>query len=175
MKKTLTALLVACGLAGSAHALVLGADIGYLLDSKEAYYTGRFGWELKANETYRHQLEVEVGYTETREAGGRADLVPLTFNYRLAGVTSGNFGYYVGAGAGIGRLSVDGVSTGGSVRLRDTSFAAQGFAGLTYEASPAVIVSVGAKYIWIDDVTLASTTFEVGDDVALSAGISIKF
>jgi outer membrane protein W len=175
MKKLLISLFLASGLAASAQTLVTGLDVGYLLDSEEAYTTGRLGWQFKANETYTHQLELEVGYTETTEAGGSADLLPVTVNYRLQGTTSGAFGYYFGVGAGFARLGVDGVSTGGSVRLRDTSFAAQGFAGITYQASPAVTLSLGAKYLWIDDVTLASTSFEVGDDIALSAGISIRF
>lgn len=175
MKKLLVSLFLASGLAASAQTLVTGADVGYLLDSEEAYYTGRVGWQFKSNETYAHQLELEIGYTETTEAGGSADLLPVTVNYRLQSATSGKFGYYVGAGAGFARLAVDGASIGGGVRLHDTVFAAQGFTGLTYQASPAVTLSLGAKYLWVDDVTLASSNFEVGDDVAISAGISIRF
>jgi hypothetical protein len=175
MKKLLTALFIAAGIATSAHAVVVGADIGYLLDAEETYYTGRVGWQFKSNDTYTHLVEFELGYTETREAGGRADLMPATINYRLQGITSGAFSYYVGLGAGFARIGVDGVSTGGGVRLRDTSFAAQGFAGLVYQASPAIALGVGARYIWVDDVTLASTSFVVGDDVAISAGINVKF
>jgi hypothetical protein len=175
MKKLLTAVFVAGGLVASAHALVVGADIGYLLDSEDTYYTGRIGWQTKTNETYSHLLELELGYTETREAGGSADLLPATINYRLLGLTSGAFSYYIGAGIGFARISVDGVSTGGSVRLRDTAFAAQGFTGLVYQASPVIALTAGVRYIWIDEVTLASTRFEIGDDVALSAGFTIKF
>lgn len=175
MKKLILTLFLVSGLAASAQTLVTAAEGGYLLDGEEAFYSGRLGWQFKANETYSHQLEVEVGYAETTEAGGRADILPVTLNYRLQSITTGNFGYYVGAGAGFARTRVAGVGIGGPVSLRDTSFAAQGFTGITYQASPAVALTLGAKYIWIDDVTLASTNVEIGDDVVVSAGISIKF
>lgn len=175
MKKFPLPLFLASVVAASAQTLVTGLDVGYLIDADETYTTARFGWQFKANETYAHELGAEVGYARATEAGGKATLTPVTFNYRLSSVTTGNFGYYFGVGAGFARVRADGVSTGGPVTLRDTSFAAQGFTGLTWQASDTVALNVGAKYIWIDDVRLAGTSVEIGDDIALSAGISIKF
>lgn len=175
MKKILTALLIATGLAASAQAVIIGADAGYLLDSEEEYFSARLGFELKANGPASHQLELEVGYTDEKDSGLKADLLPVTLNYRLQTAGSGKLGYYFGAGAGIARASIDGVSLFGPVRLRDTSFAAQAFAGVTYQVGPSTALSLGAKYIWVDDMTFVGSTVEVGDDVAIQAGFTFRF
>jgi opacity protein-like surface antigen len=175
MKKFLLPVFLATALAASAQTFVTGVDVGYLIDADETYTTARLGWEFKANETYAHELGVEIGYTRATEAGGKATLMPVTANYRLSSSISGRLGYYFGVGAGFARVRADGVSTGGPVTLRDTSFAAQGFTGLTWQASDTVAFTAGAKYIWIDDVRLASTSVEIGDDIAFSAGLQVKF
>jgi opacity protein-like surface antigen len=175
MKKLLTALFIITGLAASAQAVIIGADAGYLLDSEEEYFSARVGFEFKATEKASHQLEVEVGYSEAEEAGLEADLLPVTLNYRLAAAGNGKFGYYAGLGAGFARTSIDGVSIIGPVRLRDTTFAAQGFAGVTYQVGPSTTLNLGAKYIWVDDANFAGTTVEVGDEVAVQLGFSFRF
>lgn len=176
MKKFLTTLLVLSGLAASAQAAVLvGVDAGYLIDSEEEFVSARVGFELSRANAFSHQLELQVGYTEDEEFGAQADILPVTVNYRLAATTTGPWGYSLGAGAGFARSRIDGVSINGPVKLRDESFAAQAFAGVTYAAGSSVTLSLGAKYIWIDDVNFAGTDVEVGDDVALTAGISFQF
>lgn len=176
MKKILTAsLLLLTALTASAQTVVTGAEAGYLLDSEEAYLSGRVGLELRANGPFSHQLEIEVGYTDKKEFGVKADLLPVTLNYRLVVSGPQRVGWYLGGGAGFARTRMDGVSIGGPIKLRDESFAAQGFAGLTYQAGPSTTLSLGAKYIWIDDVTLAGTRFSVEDDVGLTGGITFRF
>ena len=175
MKKILTALLIATGLAASAQAVIIGADAGYLFDSEEEYLSARLGFELKANGPASHQLELEVGYTDEEEGALKADLLPVTLNYRFHTTGTGKFGYFAGLGAGFARASIDGVSIFGPVRLRDTSFAAQGFAGVTYQVGPSTTLNLGAKYIWVDDMTFVGSTVEVGDDVAIQAGFTFKF
>lgn len=175
MKSFLLPLFLASALVASAQNVVAGFDVGYLIDADETYTTGRVGWEFKANETFAHQLGLEIGYARATEAGGKATLLPVTANYRLESTVSGNLQYYFGVGAGVARLRADGVSTGGPVTLRDTSFAAQGFTGLNWNFSPRAAFTLGARYIWVDDVNLAGTTVEVGDDIALSAGFSFRF
>ncbi len=175
MKKLLTALFITTGLAVSAQAVIIGADAGYLLDNEEEYISARLGFEFKATERASHQLELEIGYSVAKEFGLKADLLPVTLNYRLQIPGSGKLGYFVGAGAGFSRTTIDGVSIIGPVRLRDTTLALQGFAGLTYQAGPSTTLNLGAKYIWIDDANFAGTSVEVGDDVALQAGFSFRF
>jgi outer membrane protein W len=175
MKKILTSLFIITGLAASAQAVIIGADAGYLLDSEEEYLSARVGFELKASGPSSHQLELEVGYTDENEGSLNADLLPVTLNYRLHIAGSNKLGYYVGLGAGFARASIDGVSINGAVRLRDHSFTAQGFAGLAYQVGPSTTLSLGAKYIWVDDMEFVGSTVEVGDDLAVQAGFTFKF
>lgn len=176
MKRILFTLLLAAAVISPAPAAVtVGTDIGYLFDSEEAYYTGRLGFELQTHPAGSHQLEAEVGYTESRVAGGDASLLPVTLNYRFVGEGSGAFGYYVGLGAGFARTRVDGASTNGPVYLSDESFAAQAFAGVEYRLTPLVALTAGLRYLWVDDVKLASTRFEIGDDLAASVGLRFRF
>lgn len=176
MKKFLTTLVLISGLAASAQAAVIvGADAGYLVDSEEEFFSARVGFEISHANAFSHQLELEVGYTDTKDGGIKSDLVPLMLNYRLAANVNGPWGYTLGGGAGITRARIDGVSIYGPIKLRDEAFSAQAFAGVTYATTDKVTFSLGAKYLWIDDVTFVGQSFEVGDDVAITAGISFKF
>lgn len=175
MKKLLTALFIATGLVASARAVIIGVDAGYLLESEEEYLSARLGFEFKARENLSHQAELEIGYSGASDAGLKSDLLPVTLNYRLEAAGNGGFGYYAGLGAGFARTSIDGVSIFGPVRLHDTTFAAQAFAGVTYQPGPSTKLHLGAKYLWIDDANFAGSSVEVGDDVALQAGISFRF
>jgi len=80
-------------------------------------------------------------------------------------------GFYGGAGLGASRIEI----SGWGLKDETWSFTAQAFAGLEYRATPAVSLTVGARYVWIDDATLVGITAEVGDDVAVEAGIRIRF
>lgn len=57
----------------------------------------------------------------------------------------------------------------------DTTFVAQVFTGLSYKATPATTLHVGVKYLSIEGVNLFGLTGEVGEDFALTAGVSFKF
>ncbi len=176
MKKHLIALLAAASLAAAAHAAVIvGTDVGYLIDSEEEYLTARAGFEVAKSDAFSHQLELEIGYTEDKEGGIKADILPVTANYRFVANSTGKWGYYGGLGVGFARSRIDGASIFGPVKLRDNSFAAQAFVGASYRATDAVALNFGAKYLWIDDVNFAGSKVEVGDDFAISAGVSIKF
>lgn len=175
MKKLLLLLPLLAAAAASAQTFVTGAEVGYLFDSEETYYSGRLGVVLPVSGPYTHQVEVEVGYADSRAASFKADLLPVTLNYRLAGTGPGKFGWFAGAGAGFARAGLDGVGIAGPVRLRDTMFAAQAFTGVTYQFTPAAAAHVSAKYIWADDANFAGTRLKIGDDVALTAGLSIRF
>ncbi|HEX2861238.1 MAG TPA: outer membrane beta-barrel protein [Lacunisphaera sp.] len=175
MKKLASLALIATSLAVSAQALVVGVDAGYLLDAKEEYISARLGHEFKADTNLGHSAEIEVGYTGQKEAGIKASSMPVTINYRAESKAE-KLGYYFGAGAGLARTELKAPGSGvPTISDSDTSFAAQAFAGLTYHASATVSLHAGVKYIWIDDVKLLGINAEVGDDVAFSGGLSIKF
>ena len=171
MKKFISLALIAASLAVSAQALVVGVEGGYLTDAKEEYYTARIGTQLVTKDTLTQELGLELGYTKHKEFGVKSEIMPLTVNYRFESTAANKLGYYFGAGAGVAFTDVSGFG----VSDDDTSFAAQAFAGLSYHATSDVSLHLGLKYIWIDDVKLLGTSFEVGDDLAITAGLSIKF
>lgn len=176
MKKFIALLFFVAILAvASQAAITVGTDVGYLLDSEEEYLSVRAGFPVHTGTSFTQQIELEVGYTDTKDSGFKADLLPVTLNYRFNATPVNKWGYTLGAGVGFARTSIDGVSVGGPVRLRDESLALQAFAGVTYQATERLALNLGAKYLWIDDAKFAGSSVEIGDDVALSAGLSFKF
>lgn len=171
MKKFVSLVLIAASLAVSARALIFGADVGYLIDSEEEYVSGRLGHAFKSTSSLVHHVELEVGYSGQRAGGAKGSILPVTVNYRAESIAANKLGFYYGAGAGVSRTEVSGFGLSDS----GTSFAWQGFVGLSYKVSTNGTLHVGAKYIWIDDVELLSVSADIGNDVALSAGISVKF
>lgn len=171
MKKIVSLALIATTLAVSAQAVILGFDAGYLIDAEEEFISARLGREFKADASLSHQLEAEIGITSMRDAGLKGDILPVMINYRAESVAANKLGFHFGVGAGFARTSVSGFG----VSDDGTSFAAQAFTGLGYQVSPSAKLHLGVKYLWIDDVKLFGTSLDVGDDVAVSAGISFRF
>jgi len=188
MKKFACLLLLATGLAVSAPAVVTtGFEAGYLTDNKDALWSGRVGWEFKTDSNFSHQVELEYGYTKHSESGlapaplglggtipysNQTKLQPLTINYRAETTPADRLGFYFGAGLGETRatLSAPGISTS------DSAFTGQVFAGLNYKATANATLHLGLKYLWIGDVTFFNVIkAKVGDDLALTAGVSVKF
>jgi len=184
------ALLTAC-LAVSAQASgVAGFEAGYLTDNKDAYWAGRIGWEFKNDANFSHQVELEYGYTKHSESevvpvplGGtilfnqKTKLQPLTINYRAETTPADKLGYYFGAGLGETRATLNLPGSGvPSFSTSDNAFTVQAFAGMNYKVTPNTTLQVGVKYLWIGDVTLfGSIKAKVGDDLALTAGVSVRF
>lgn len=175
MKKLIAPLFLATALAASAQNFTAGFDVGHLVDNEETYYAGRLGYVLKTDEKFSQSVELEAGYADSRNAAFRADLLPVTLNYRLESVGSTRLGWFAGVGAGFARAELDGVGIGGPVRLHDTLFAAQAFAGASIRLGNITRLNLGAKYLWTDDAKFAGTRLDSGDDVALTAGLSIRF
>lgn len=178
MKKILAIALLTTGLAVSAQAVIIGASVGYLTDSKEAYFAARAGTEFSSTSSLAHIGEFEIGYTSDSEGGAKASIVPFTLNYRAQFAGTGKIGGYAGFGAGFARTSVS-VPGSGLPRIsdHDTSLALQGFAGVSFQVSPTTSLNLGARYIWIDDVKLQAwgVKAEVGDDLALECGFHVRF
>jgi opacity protein-like surface antigen len=176
MKKFITTLLVITGFAASAQAVIVGVDAGYFLDSEEEFLSARVGFEVAQSNAFSHQLDLELGYTDRKVGGAKGDIIPLMANYRfVAPVAESGWSYYVGAGLGAARVNVDGASINGPVRFREEAFAVQALAGVSYQLNATAAITLGARYLWIDDVKLAGSPAKLGDDVALSAGLSFKF
>ena len=189
MKRILAIALLTTSLAASAQAAaIVGFEAGYLTDAKEAYYSARFGYELKADTSLSHQLEVEIGYTEQSETQSVAEAVmtakgkimPLTLNYRAEFAGTDKLGFYFGIGVGMARTSIS--ESGASIAAQvitisdhASSLAYQGFAGVTYKATDTTSLHLGVKYLKIDDIKVMGGKASVGDDFIITAGVSLKF
>lgn len=186
MKKILAlAALFTASLAVSASAAtVVGFEAGYLTDSKEAYYATRLGFVLKADTAVSHQLEVEIGYSQQSETmaplgnpvTAKFKIVPLTLNYRAEFLGTSKLGYYVGGGVGMCRNTIKVAGSGvGSISDSDSALAYQVFVGMNYKATDTTSLHLGVKYLWIGEATLIGIKDDVGDDVAIMAGVSFRF
>ena len=51
----------------------------------------------------------------------------------------------------------------------------QAFVGLNYKATPAATLHLGVKFIRIGEAEFDSFDIEIGNDTALTAGVSIRF
>lgn len=172
MKKLSIIALLAASLAVSAQAVIVGASAGYLMDSKEAYYSARLGHEFKTVSSFSHIGELEIGYTSDSDSGTKIEILPVMINYRADLAKEGSaWGTTFAVGAGSARTSVK-TWLG---NFDDWAFAAQGVAGVTYQAGPSTRLTLGARYLWIGDVSFLGQDIEVGDDVALEVGVSFKF
>lgn len=176
MKKFATTLLFIASLVATAQAAVtVGFDAGYLVDSEEEFLALRVGTEVGNAQSFSHLLELELGYTDTKESGLKSEILPLFANYRFVAAAERPWGWYAGLGAGVARSTIKGRVGAVSVDVSDESFAAQTFAGVSYRLSEAAALTLGVRYLWIDDVDFGFGSLKVDDDLALSAGFNFRF
>jgi hypothetical protein len=170
MKKLLLLAFIA-SLTTSVRAVIIGVDAGYLLDSEEAFVAARVGGAVAANDRHSHIIEFELGYTEDSEMGAKGEIIPMMLNYRIESSKAIGWGFFGGLGAGAARAEVSGFG----LSFHDTTFAAQAFGGLRYSFTPTSALNLGLKYLWMDDVEFSGVSAEMGDDLALSVGLSFRF
>jgi len=136
----------------------------------------RAGMELPSRspvdlpDRWAHNLELEFGYVDLGDSSTDYDITTFFFNYRGEATGLGWVPYF---GAGLGFANAD-VSVG-FFSDDDTVFAAQAFAGMKYNFTPAASVTLGARYIWVDEIKIFGLTGGSTDDVALEAGFSFRF
>lgn len=184
MKSYLTIVLALTSLTISARAVIVGLETGYLIDNQDAYYSARLGYELNARDAISHQAEIELGYTKHSEPSsfgfriGNAGtkIKPLTLNYRLAITRTEKFGYYLGAGAGMAWVDLGFPGSGlPRISASDEVLALQCFGGVTYKPTPAASLHLGLKYLWLGDFKDHGVSAAVGDDLAVTGGVSFRF
>jgi opacity protein-like surface antigen len=185
MKKLVLLTLLATSLATqAAAAITAGIELGYLTDGQEAYWSGRGGWAFNTSGSLSHQVELEIGHTEDKAAFGgpagplsfKMKITPLTINYRVETTPADKLGFYFGAGLGQSRVSISGAGSGvPNISDSDNAFTVQAFTGLSYKATPATTLHAGLKYLRIGEAELFGATDDVGDDLILTAGVSIRF
>ena len=171
MKKLITLILLSAASSAFAASPYIAASAGYLIDAEEEFFAVRIGSNIAVVDGLTHSIEGEIGYIGESEGGLSLDLVPVMGNYRITSQpAANNFSFYAGAGLGVSRLKLS-----GWVEDDDWSFTAQAFAGVEYKVTPALSLNLGARYIWLDDVSLGGVSIDLGDDVAIEAGIRFRF
>jgi opacity protein-like surface antigen len=184
MKYALTIALAITSLATTAHAVIVGLETGYLTDNQDAYYSARLGGEWKASDALSHQAEIELGYTKHSErssfgfsiGNSETKIKPLTLNYRLAVTRTEKLGYYFGAGAGMAWVDLGFPGSGLPwISASDEVLTLQCFGGITYQPTPGAALHLGLKYLWLGDFKDRGISAEVGDDLAVTAGVSFRF
>ncbi|QJE94253.1 outer membrane protein [Luteolibacter luteus] len=153
---------------------ILGGGVDYLVDAEEAFYNGHFGYDFGNGSA----LYIESGWTGEEEttvfpvlANIDVDIVPVTLNYKYQYNFTERLGFYVGGGLGASNVDVN----VGALGDDEWVFTAQAFAGLVYNVSSSFEIYAGARYIWMDDVSLFGTNIDDLDDVGVGGGIRFNF
>jgi opacity protein-like surface antigen len=173
MMKSLLAALLLLTASSALAAGYAGADVGYLTDSRVAFYAAHVGFDVAKSSQLVQSAEVEVGYTTDRESNIKADILPVMANYRLTfGEPGSKLGYYAAGGIGASNVKLSGF-----YYLHDSSwaFTLQALAGVEFKVAPNTAVKLGLRYIWIDEVKLFGYKAAVGDDLAVETGVSFHF
>ena len=153
----------------------LGAGVDYMIDAEEPFYNGHFGYDFGNGSA----LFVESGWLGEEEdstflapfVGIDVDIVPITLNYKYEHMFNDKFGLYAGLGLGASQVDVE----AGFVSDDDWVFTAQAFAGVVYNFTPSFEMYAGARYMWLDDVSLFGANIDDLDDVGVGAGIRFNF
>jgi opacity protein-like surface antigen len=153
----------------------LGGGVDYLIDAEEPFYNGHLGYDFGNGSS----LFLESGWLGVEEEpsflfpflAADVDVVPVTLNYKHEFMFTDAFGLYVGLGAGASGVDV----SAGFLEDDDWVFTAQAFAGLVYNATPNFEIYAGARYMWLDDVSLFGANIDDLDDVGVGAGIRFNF
>lgn len=155
-----------------------GGGVDYLFDAEEAYINGHFGYDWGN----RHSVFAEIGWVGQDAdvfapiVGGPffplsvdVDVIPITANYKYEVPLSNAWSFYLGGGIGAAYIDVSAAGLDNS----DWSFAGQAFLGVVYNVSESFEFYTGARYLFLDDTSLAGVN--VGDLDDFGAGIGIRF
>ena len=170
MKKLISLILLSAASSAFAGSTYLGTSAGYLVDSEQGFFAARIGSEVAKAGSLTHNVELEVGVGSTLDSGLRLNLVPVMANYRLTGETGQpSLGFYSGAGAGMSRQKLTGL-----IEDDAWAFAFQAFAGIEVAVTPTASFTLGARYLWINNYTVANVRVPSGDDVSVELGFRLK-
>lgn len=157
-------------------------------DWDEEIYTLHIGKERKCSDSNcSHAFYLEIGYTENDMSANELptsdpnfngyhpgpvtdipgyesydldmSIIPITLNYKYECALTGNFNWFVGAGAGVAIVDAEltHIESGDpEVKHDDDDVVAYGhiFGGVVYNVSPAFELYGGARYIIMDDASL---------------------
>ena len=152
----------------------LGGGVDYMFDAEEPFYNGHLGYDFGNGSS----LFLESGWLGEEEGPSflfpftaDVDIVPVTLNYKYEHMFNDAFGLYAGIGAGASNVDV----SAGVFSDDDWVLTAQAFAGLVYNVTPNFEIYAGARYVWLDDVSLFGANIDDLDDVGVGAGLRFNF
>lgn len=186
----------------------VGGSAGFLVDAEDEFYSLQIGKELGTLGNWHQSVFLDIGYSELKNDGDELSLeesfnispgdsftgdsnleatfIPITLNYKLEKPLTNSLNFYMGIGAGIALIDVDGRFNDTVNKIDDagndseTTFFAQAFMGLTYNVSDHVEIFGGARYMFIDDYSLttnggAKIEVDDNDDVLIELGVRYNF
>jgi opacity protein-like surface antigen len=170
MKKLLTLIALAAATSAFAASPYVGASAGYLIDDEIGFYTARIGTDLVQKGGLTHSIEAEIGYASDTAYGVKLEIIPVMANYRLSGnLGTSPFRFYAGAGAGFSRQKLTRL-----IHDDAWAFAAQAFGGVEAVLTPRASLTLGARYLWLNDYTIANVGIGSSDDVSIELGIRFR-
>lgn len=170
----------------------LGASAGYLDEFDEPIYHAQLGmttpWTMSG---WKSSIFLEGGWTETDantpslqllgDDEHEFEIIPVTLNIKFDRALTGNFGLYLGAGAGVAftDYNID-FAGGGNFSEEEESFYGQVFAGVSFHATQQLELFAGARWVYLDydspTGTGADSTIDFGDDDFLGeVGLRVSF
>lgn len=180
----------------------IGASGGYLFDFEEPMYHAHVGIERSCNDVSSHALFLEAGWTEKDDTylsqpifvgdfrvrlGLMTDIeiIPVTLNYKYERMITERLNFYVGAGVGVAFVDYNATTMAIGAPFppaysgdSDTVFAAQVFAGLTYDVTDSFEIYGGGRWIHLDDGDIVYSPIGVQpleDDFLAELGLRFNF
>jgi OOP family OmpA-OmpF porin len=116
-------------------------------------YATMLGWRPEVEIAFRRNEAEDIGGTEEARTG----MANLWYDFR-APAFAPRLRPYLGAGVGSAEIDVDLRDPGGAQRsLDDTAAAYQAGAGLSYDATRNLVLSLGYRYLETDEIRFAGT------------------
>ena len=157
------------------HAFFL--EVGYTeKDESDSYHDRDYDYD------YDQQAPSSTAYDDYHEHRIKlhAEIIPITLNYKYECTLTGNLNWYVGAGAGIALVDLDASDGHSSSSWDDTTFYAHIFAGILYNVSESFEITLGVRYLIMDDPSLTGlssldSAVSLDGDAQVAVGARINF
>lgn len=156
-------------------------NAGYLIDNEEMLHTIRLGVEHVSTQYF-----IQLGYFDAEKSFNEAGYGAVDGSLELGSVSAGvigrkqlarNFVGYVGGSIGAGKVDLEYnfKNFGQSVSDNDTSLYLDVVTGFEFLVSNNVSFTTGLHYIFSDSVEIFGLDTGNTDDIAIEAGITVRF
>lgn len=138
----------------------IGYDNGFLVSGFAGYDFGTLRAEGEVGYRHHDVHSLSTGGVGLNNPGGAANALSFMANGIYSFFPKSILTPYLGAGIGVARLTLDGVSAAGTSIVNsnaDTEFAYQGIAGVSYAVSRSVSLNLDYRYFATTDPTFQRT------------------